>query len=126
IYVDRGDSAKSHESLEAAKDKIRAGASVVFFPEGTRSPDGLIHEFKKGGFVMALATETPILPITINGSRYALPKDMPLLMKPGKIEVIIHDPVEVAGLTYDDRDALMEKIRGIIETDLDLEYGRIR
>jgi 1-acyl-sn-glycerol-3-phosphate acyltransferase len=125
IYVDRGDSDKARESLDAAKDKIRAGASVVFFPEGTRSPDGLIHEFKKGGFVMALATETPILPITINGSRYALPKDMPLLMKPGNIEIIIHDPVEVSGLTYEDRDALMDKIRGIIEADLDLEYGRV-
>jgi 1-acyl-sn-glycerol-3-phosphate acyltransferase len=125
IYVDRGDSDKARESLETAKDKIRAGASVVFFPEGTRSPDGLIHEFKKGGFVMALGTETPILPITINGSRYALPKDMPLLMKPGNIEIIIHDPVEVSGLTYEDRDALMDEIRGIIEADLDLEYGRV-
>ena len=74
---------------------------------------------------MALGTETPILPITINGSRYALPKDMPLLMKPGEIEIIIHDPVEVAGLTYEDRDALMGKIRDIIEADLDLEYGKI-
>ncbi len=125
IYVDRGDSSKAHESLETAKDKIRAGASVVFFPEGTRSPDGLIHEFKKGGFVMALATQTPILPITINGSRYALPKDLPLLMKPGHIEIIIHEPVEVSDLTYEDRDVLMNKIREIIEADLDLEYGRI-
>ena len=125
IYVDRGDSAKSRESLEVAKDKINAGASVVFFPEGTRSPDGLIHEFKKGGFVMALVTETPILPITINGSRFSLPKNMPLLMKPGDIEIIIHDPVEVSGLTYEDREMLMGKIRGIIESDLDLDYGRI-
>jgi 1-acyl-sn-glycerol-3-phosphate acyltransferase len=125
IYVDRGDSARAHESLESAKEKIKSGASVVFFPEGTRSPDGLIHEFKKGGFVMALATGTPIVPITINGSRYALPKNMPLLMKPGHIEIIIHDPVEVSDLVYEDRDALMDKIRKIIEADLDLEYGRI-
>jgi 1-acyl-sn-glycerol-3-phosphate acyltransferase len=125
IYVDRGDSARAHESLEAAKEKIKSGASVVFFPEGTRSPDGQIHEFKKGGFVMALGTGTPIVPITINGSRYALPKNMPLLMKPGHIEIIIHDPVEVSDLVYEDRDALMDKIRKIIEADLDLEYGRI-
>jgi 1-acyl-sn-glycerol-3-phosphate acyltransferase len=74
---------------------------------------------------MALATDTPILPITINGSRHALPKDMPLLMKPGRIEIIIHDPIEVSDLTYEDRDMLMDKIRNIIEADLDLEYGRI-
>jgi 1-acyl-sn-glycerol-3-phosphate acyltransferase len=125
IYVDRGDSARARESLEIAKDKIKGGASVVFFPEGTRSPDGKIQEFKKGGFVMALATDTPILPITINGSRFALPKGMPLLMKPGKIQVIIHDPVEVDGLTYEDRDKLAERVREIIEKDLDLEYGRL-
>ncbi len=125
IYVDRGDSEKAHRSLETAKDKIRAGASVVFFPEGTRSSDGKIQDFKKGGFVMALATETPILPITINGSRYAFPKGMPLLMKPGKIQIIIHDPIEVSGLRYEDRDELMRKVRKVIEKDLDLEYGKL-
>jgi 1-acyl-sn-glycerol-3-phosphate acyltransferase len=125
IYVDRGDSEKAHESLETAKDKIKAGASVVFFPEGTRSPDGKIQEFKKGGFVMALATDTPILPITINGSRFALPKDMPLLMSPGTIQVLIHDPIPVSGLSYEDRAELMRRVREVIEKDLDLEYGKI-
>jgi 1-acyl-sn-glycerol-3-phosphate acyltransferase len=124
IYVDRSNTEKARESLEAARVKIDAGASVMFFPEGTRSADGGIQEFKKGGFVMALETETPILPITVNGGRFALPKGRPLAMKPGRIQIIIHNPVEVKGLKYDDREKLLNKVRGIIEGGLDLEYGR--
>lgn len=124
IYVDRSNSEKARESLEAARVKIDAGASVMFFPEGTRSADGKIQEFKKGGFVMALETDTPILPITVNGGRFVLPKGRPLAMKPGRIQIIIHDPVEVKGLKYDDREKLLNKIKGIIEGSLDLEYGR--
>ena len=124
IYVDRSNSDKARESLAAAKVKIDAGASVIFFPEGTRSTDGRLQEFKKGGFVMALETKTPILPITVNGGRFALPKGRPLAMKPGSMEIIIHDPVEVKGLKYDDREKLLNKIWEIINGSLDLEYGR--
>ena len=125
IYVDRSNSEKARESLDAAKVKIDAGASVIFFPEGTRSNDGRLQEFKKGGVVMALETDTAILPITVNGGRFALPKGRPLAMKPGRIQIIIHDPVEVEGLKYEDREKLLNKIRGIIDDSLDLEYGRL-
>jgi 1-acyl-sn-glycerol-3-phosphate acyltransferase len=124
IYVDRGDREKARESLKAAKAKIDTGVSVMFFPEGTRSEDGKLQEFKRGGFVMAIETETPILPITVNGGRFALPKRKPLSMKPGKIEMIIHEPVEVKGLTYDDRHMLIDRVRDIIEGKIDLEYGK--
>jgi len=125
IYIDRRDSEKARKSLEAAKKKITdSGVSVVFFPEGTRSCDGNLLEFKKGGFVMALATNTPILPVTVNGSRYALPKGRPFSMKPGRIELIIHDPIEVEGMTYEDRNELMAKIKGIISSKMDMEYGK--
>jgi 1-acyl-sn-glycerol-3-phosphate acyltransferase len=125
IYIDRGDSEKARESLDAAKEKItRSGVSVVFFPEGTRSCDGELLKFKKGGFVMALATNTPILPVTVNGSRYALPKGKPFLMKPGRIELIVHDPVEVRDMGYEDRNELMEKVREVFSSQMDMEYGK--
>ena len=125
IYINRGDSEKAKKSLDAAKKKISdTGVSVVFFPEGTRSRDGKLQDFKKGGFVMALATNTPILPVTVNGSRYALPKGRPFSMKPGRIELIVHDPVEVEGMTYEDRNALMAQVREIILSKMDMEYGK--
>ncbi len=125
IYVDRSNPLNAIKCLENAKSKIAAGASVVFFPEGTRSEDGRLQAFKKGGFHMAIDTETPILPITVNGGRFALPKGRPLMLKPGKMEMIIHDPIEVEGLEIDDMNMLIGNVRETIEGSLDLNYGRI-
>ncbi len=125
IIIDRENPEKAHESMKAAGEKIRSGLSIIIFPEGTRSKDGNLLEFKKGGFVMALQTETPILPVTINGSRFCLPKGGLFSLRPGNIQMIIHDIVDVAGLTVEDRDKLLAKVRGIIEGGLDLSYGKI-
>lgn len=125
IFIDRADPEKAHESMKEAGEKIRSGLTVIVFPEGTRSRDGKLLEFKKGGFVMALQTKTPILPITINGSRFCLPKGGLFSLRPGKIQMVIHDIVDVAGLTIEDRDKLLVKVRAIIEGGLDLSYGEI-
>jgi 1-acyl-sn-glycerol-3-phosphate acyltransferase len=117
IYVDRGDSEKAKKSLEAAGKRIRSGASVIFFPEGTRSPDGKLLPFKKGGFVVALAAGVPILPMTVNGSREILPKGNAIPM-PGVIDITIHEPVAVDGHTYETRDRLMAEVRQVIECGL--------
>ena len=125
IYVDRSNPLNAIKCLDNAKSKIGAGASVVFFPEGSRSDDGRIQGFKKGGFYMAIDTITPILPITVNGGRFAFPKGRPFMMKPGKMEMIVHDPIEVEGLSHDDMDMLIKKVRETIEGSLDLDYGRL-
>jgi 1-acyl-sn-glycerol-3-phosphate acyltransferase len=125
IIIDRKDPEKAHESMKAADKKIKSGLSVIILPEGTRSSDGRLLEFKKGGFIMALQTKTPILPITINGSRFCLPKGGLFSLRPGKIQMIIHDIVDVAGLTIEDRDRLSAKVRKVIEGDLDLSYGKM-
>lgn len=125
IFIDRKDPEKAHESMMAADEKIKSGLSVIIFPEGTRSRDGKLLEFKKGGFVMALQTKTPILPITINGSRFCLPKGGLFSLKPGKIQMIVHDIVDISGFTFEDRDRLLAKVKGIIESDLDLSFGKV-
>lgn len=117
IFVDRGDNEKARRSLEAAGGKIRAGASVVFFPEGTRSRDGRLLPFKKGGFAVALAAGVPILPVTVTGSRRVLPRGA-LVPSPGPIEITIHPPVPVEGYTHDTKEALMARIRAAIESGL--------
>lgn len=117
IYIDRGDSEKARESLKVTAEKIRNGASVFFFPEGTRSPDGNLLPFKKGGFVMAIEAGVPILPITIAGGRTILPKGS-IKINPGKMKIIIHKPVPVDSYTYESREALVEHIREIITADL--------
>ncbi len=117
IYIDRGNSGKARESLRVTAEKIRNGASVFFFPEGTRSPDGNLIPFKKGGFVMALAADVPILPITITGGRRILPKGS-IKISPGKMKITIHKPVPVNSYTYETKEELIDRIRKIIAADL--------
>ncbi|ABW66793.1 lysophospholipid acyltransferase family protein [Desulfosudis oleivorans] len=119
IYIDRSHPDRAYKSLEVAGEKIRSGASVVFFPEGTRSTDGNLRPFKKGGFNIALAAGVPILPITVRGSRQVLPKGSGKIM-PGTIELVIHEPVLLDGYTTENREELIQRVHQIIEADLKL------
>jgi 1-acyl-sn-glycerol-3-phosphate acyltransferase len=93
IFVDRGDSRRALASLEAAKPKLQGGVSVVFFPEGTRTPDGRLGRLKRGGFRLAEQLELAIVPVSISGSFEVLPRGC-LLPRPGTIRVRLHPPIE--------------------------------
>ena len=93
----------------------------MVFAEGTRSPDGQIHEFKKGGFVTAVRRKILILPVTVNGSRRVLPKGS-LVVKPGKIQVVIGDPIDTGGYTTDAVQELIDKTRQVIIANFNPEY----
>jgi len=95
--------------------------SVMFFAEGTRSPDGRIQEFKKGGFIMALEKGLPILPITVNGSRKVLPKKS-LVFRPGPIEVVVADPIVTTSYTRDQLPELMDRTRQVIISNFKPDY----
>ncbi len=118
IYVDRENPEKAQRSLKAAGKKIRAGSSVVCFPEGTRSPDGKLQPFKKGGFVMALEAGVPILPVTVVGGRKILPKKS-LRILPGNMKIIMHEPIPVNEYTYETKEKLIERVRRVIEKDME-------
>ena len=118
IPVDRADRARAIESMKEAASRIQAGASVMIFPEGTRSPDGRLLPFKKGGFHLALHARVPIVPIAISGSREAMPKKE-LRIHPTTIRLRICPPVATSGLTADDRDLLIAKVRESISVDIE-------
>lgn len=113
IFVDRGRTAQAIASLQAAGAKIRDGASIIAFPEGTRSKDGAIHAFKKGTFVVAIEAQVPIVPMAIHGASDVLPRDG-FQVRPGKIRVKVGAPIPTAGLRMEDRDALMQRARAEI------------
>jgi 1-acyl-sn-glycerol-3-phosphate acyltransferase len=121
IYLDRTNTAKAIESINKGMDRLPKGASVMVFAEGTRSDDGKIHEFKKGGFMAAIIRRIPILPVTINGSRRIVPKGS-LVVKPGKIQVVVGDPIETGEYTTDTVQALMDKTRKVIMANFDPKY----
>lgn len=93
----------------------------MFFVEGTRSPDGKIHEFKKGGFATAVEGGLPILPVTVNGSRKIPPKKA-LAFTPGVIEVVIGKPVVTENYTHDNLEEIMNKTRNIIVSNFNPDY----
>jgi 1-acyl-sn-glycerol-3-phosphate acyltransferase len=87
--------------------------SVLIFPEGSRSPDGSIQPFKKGGFTLAIKSQVPIVPVAIAGSADIIPKGK-LTVYPGAISIRIDRPVETKGRTMRDREALMGRLHDII------------
>ena len=111
IPIDRDAGERSIEVLnQAAAD----ASSIVIFPEGTRSRDGRLREFKKGAFVLAIATGLPIVPVCCRGTRRLMPRGSQLTVVPGPVDVFIEPPIETVGLTYDDRDALAAQVRDAI------------
>lgn len=111
IMIDRGDREKALRSIERAGQTIRAGASVLMFPEGTRTATGDLGTLKKGPFHLALEAQVPVLPVGITGTRDVLrPGDWRI--HPGKVRVRVGVPIPTAGLTDnpEDRAALMAKV----------------
>jgi 1-acyl-sn-glycerol-3-phosphate acyltransferase len=121
IFIDRSHRDKAIESINKGIDRLPPGVSVMVFAEGTRSPDGQIHEFKKGGFIPAVTRQIPILPVTVNGSRRILPKRS-LEIKPGKIQVVIGDPIDTRSYTNANVQALIDKTRQVVMANFDPGY----
>jgi 1-acyl-sn-glycerol-3-phosphate acyltransferase len=121
IFIDRSNTTRAIESINKGINRLPKGVSVMVFAEGTRSPDGQIHEFKKGGFITAVTRKIPILPITVNGSRRVLPKES-LTLNPGKIQVVIGDPIDTSGYTTDTVQKLIDKTRQTIIANFDPGY----
>jgi 1-acyl-sn-glycerol-3-phosphate acyltransferase len=113
ISIDREGTRKTVEAMNEAAQKIRDGMSVVIFPEGSRSPDGSLQPFKKGGFTLAIKSKVPIAPIAITGSRDIMPKDK-LTASSGEIRMKMDHPIETQNYSLKGRELLMEKVREII------------
>ncbi|MBN2158557.1 MAG: 1-acyl-sn-glycerol-3-phosphate acyltransferase [Spirochaetes bacterium] len=122
IFIDRSHPDKARESIRKGLDRLPAGVSVMFFPEGTRSTDGRLRDFKKGAFTVALERHYPILPVTVNGSRKVLPKGS-IVFKPGRISVTVADPIETTGYDHDRMGELIEKTRAAVQSNLAIGNG---
>ena len=92
----------------------------MFFPEGTRSRDGGLLSFKKGGFVLSVDSGVPIVPIIIKGTRDIIPKGH-FMIRPAPVTMEILDPVETAEYTRKTKDQLLEKIRVIMTAEFEKE-----
>lgn len=114
IPVDRSNRKKSVQSMRHAIERISQGNSVVIFPEGTRSPDGHLKEFKAGSFTLAIQSQAPIVPIAVTGSRDVMPKHSRWI-RGGRVEITIFPAVQTAGRSVEERNTLLQEVRGPIE-----------
>jgi len=119
IPVDRKGIRAGKLCIEKASRLMREkNYSFLIFPEGTRSRDGNLQPFKRGGFFLALASQAAILPVSIKGSFELMPKGS-FFVKRGKIKVVFSTPVSVRGFNRENLHQLVERVRGVIQSGLD-------
>ena len=109
IPVDRFNRDSAIESLEKATEALRNGQSFLIYPEGTRSPDGRLQEFKKGTAVMAIKSGVPVVPVACSGAHRVMEKRR-LKIKPGDIVVEFLDPVDPTKYSFEEREVLVREI----------------
>jgi 1-acyl-sn-glycerol-3-phosphate acyltransferase len=115
IPIDRRNKEAAMRSIEAGAASIRAGNSFLIFPEGTRSKTESLLPFKKGGFVMAIKAQAPIVPVAVQGGRAAMRKGS-WLIRPVVVDIRVGRPIETTGFRLDDRDRLIAIVRREIES----------
>ena len=114
IPIDRRNKEAALRAIETGAASIRTGNSFLIFPEGTRSRTADLLPFKKGGFVMALKAQAPIVPVAVQGGRAAMRKGSSII-RPVTVSIRVGEPIETAGLALENRDALITRTRQRIE-----------
>lgn len=117
IFIDRSDVRQSLRAIKEGVKLLKEGYSFVIFPEGTRSPDGTLKEFKQGSLKLATKSGAPIVPVTIKGANDIMPKSK-LVIIPANVEVIISKPIFMDDDIAKDSKALNEKVWNTINENL--------
>jgi len=117
ISIDRADREAAFKSLGEASEAIRKGVAIMIFPEGTRSLDGTLKPFKKGGFVLAVDAGVPIVPVTIRGT-HAIMAKRTWIIRPRDVAVEVGEPIDTSDCTRATKEALMERVRAAIRHGL--------
>lgn len=99
--------------LERWRTLVKDGLSLIIFPEGTRSADGRLSPFKAGSFLLAIEAGLPVVPISVDGTRFVMHKGE-LTTKPGAVRLIVHPPLETAGLAVSAARDLAEQVRDVV------------
>jgi 1-acyl-sn-glycerol-3-phosphate acyltransferase len=115
IPVDRRNKEAGMRSIEAGAASIRAGNSFLIFPEGTRSRTDQLLPFKKGGFVMAIKAQAPVVPVAVQGGREAMRRGS-WIIRPVTVTIRVGEPIETAGHDLGDRDEVIAHVRREIES----------
>lgn len=121
VFVDQSSLKSMKETIHKAASRITNGTSMTIFPEGARTYDGKMTKFKRGAFIIATELGLPVVPLTVNGS-FDRMKIHTYLLHPGKLELVIHEPIPTTGLTEEDIPQLMAKSKEAINEGLWQKY----
>src|SRR5438067_60230 len=121
VPVDRGNRDAGIAAVRAATEVVKQGIHMTIYVEGHRSFDGKLLPFKKGPYYLAEECGAPVIPVTISGTHWVMPKRR-FSIKPGLVTVTFHKPIEPG--EFGTRDSLMEKVRIAINSGLPAEYQR--
>jgi 1-acyl-sn-glycerol-3-phosphate acyltransferase len=122
IFIDRNDARQSLETINDAAERIKAGHSMVVFPEGTRSADGTVGKFRAGSLRLAVKSGVPVVPVTIIGSKDIMPKGSSLI-KSAAVKVIVSPPLMPEEYVGIDSNQIAEKVRSIIVSNMNQVKG---
>ena len=122
IFVERQHREAAMQMYEKAVVRIREGASVVVFAEGTRGDTYALRPFKKGSFVLAIAAGVPIIPVVIMGTREVMARGS-YIVHAGTVNLHFLEPIPTVGLTYSDRDRLIAQVWSSMASTMLAEYG---
>jgi 1-acyl-sn-glycerol-3-phosphate acyltransferase len=117
IPIERSNRQAAIETLRQAAGIVRQGGSVVIFPEGTRSMDGTLKPFKKGGFIMAIEAGAAIVPVALRGTFDIMPKRR-LLIRPRDVTLLIGAPIATTGYSLHTKEMLMDAVRNALQRQL--------
>jgi len=118
VPLERANSGQSLPAVDRAAKVLAGGRSFVIFPEGTRSRTGELLPFKKGGFIMAIQAQAPVVPVAVSGSRAALKRGS-MVIRSGTIRVEFAPPIPTTGMTFADRSDLVNNVRESIASRLE-------
>ena len=118
VKIDRFNRESAFKSIDEVASRMKNGVSVMIFPEGTRSEDGDLKPFKKGGFVMAVDSGVPIVPVILKGTRSIMAKSS-LRINRGAVEMQIAKPIDTTGYSRETKQDLMEQVRRVICENFD-------
>jgi 1-acyl-sn-glycerol-3-phosphate acyltransferase len=122
VFIDRDNRKSAFESYEVAAREVQRGRSIIVCPEGTRGKDYHLRPFKKGPFVLAIASQSPIVPTIVYGAREVMPKGT-FSIRSGIIDLHFLEPISTAGCEYDDRAELMTQAWSTMANALESKYG---
>jgi 1-acyl-sn-glycerol-3-phosphate acyltransferase len=117
VPLERRNPGQSFPAVDRAADLLRSGYSFMIYPEGTRSRTGELLPFKRGGFIMAIKAQAPIVPVAVKGARDAMRKGSPII-RPITARVRFGAPVETRGRSIEDRDDIVNEVRASMEAML--------